>query len=159
MHPNAALLERLFTSLQHYDAKAMADCYNGDATFRDIAFDLHGKKQIHAMWGMICEPRKLKATFKVVQADDNTGRVSLIDDYVFSSTKLLVHNEIDSRFRFRNGLIVEHHDYCDERKWATMAMGPGIKGWLAGHLRIVRSLAARKKLRAFIKAHPEFKPN
>jgi len=28
----------------------MASCYDDDATFKDIAFEISGKKRIHAMW-------------------------------------------------------------------------------------------------------------
>src|SRR3954462_407066 len=122
MHPNAALLDRLFTALDRHDHATMTACYHLDATFRDIAFDLHGRKEIHAMWHMICEG-DIRATFDVVHADDNTAEVNLIDDYTFSSTGRKVHNVIQSRFQFQDGVIIEHHDFCDPRAWAAMALG------------------------------------
>ena len=39
--------------------------------------------------------------------------------------------------------------------WAAMALG-GVKGWLAGRIRLFRSLKANEKLDAFIRAHPEY---
>ena len=35
-----------------------------------------------------------------------------------------------------------------------MAFPGGVRGFLAGHFRIVRSLAARRKLEAFRRGHP-----
>ena len=53
MHANAALLNRLFAALQERDPVAMASCYDREARFRDIAFDLEGRG-IADMWRMIC---------------------------------------------------------------------------------------------------------
>jgi hypothetical protein len=59
MHANVVLLQKLFTSLNEHNHQAMADCYHAEAAFRDIAFDLRSKEQIHAMWQMICEGRAI----------------------------------------------------------------------------------------------------
>ena len=149
-----SLLQQLYTGLDQHNHKAMDACYHPNATFRDIAFDLNGKKQIHAMWHMICDG-DIRATFNIVQADEQNGTVNLVDDYTFSSTGRRVHNVIDSRLRFRDGLIIEHHDSCDPRVWAEMALG-GAGGWLAGRFRVLRSFKAGEKLRAFIVKHPEY---
>jgi hypothetical protein len=128
----------------------MADCYDEAATFRDIAFDLKGKPRIHAMWQMICEKSDIRATFDVIEADDCQGRVALVDRYTFRATNFRVRNVIDSWFRFHDGLIVEHRDYCDPRAWAEMAFHGGVLGFLAGRFRPVRSMAARLKLKQFL---------
>jgi ketosteroid isomerase-like protein len=119
---NAELLDRLYTALDRHDHREMASCYHSDATFRDIAFDLRGKRLIHSMWHMISDT-DIRAKFHVLQADDDRGTVELVDDYTFTSTGHAVHNVIASHFRFRNGLIIEHHDLCDARVWADMALG------------------------------------
>jgi hypothetical protein len=150
MHPNGQLLQRLFTALDDHDHSTMADCYAPAASFHDIAFDLDGKAQIHGMWRMICESSDLRATFEVVHANDREGRVALVDHYTFSDTKFKVRNVIDAEFRFDNGLIVRHHDHCDAKAWAEMAFHGGIRGFLAGHFRFVRSRAAEAKLKAFL---------
>jgi hypothetical protein len=107
------------------------------------------------MWHMICDRTDIRATFDVLNADDREGRVSLVDEYTFRDTGRKVRNVIDSRFRFEDGFIVEHRDYCDPGIWAAMALG-GLKGWLAGRIRLLRSFTANKKLDAFISAHPEY---
>lgn len=153
MHANADLLQRLFSSLNEHNHQSMSFCYHPDAGFRDIAFDLQGRKQIHAMWHMICEG-DIRAEFEVVHAEEASGHVKLIDDYTFSATGRRVHNAIDSQFRFRDGLIVEHHDFCDARVWAAMALG-GVSGFLAGRFHFLRSYKAREMLQAFNANHPE----
>jgi SnoaL-like domain len=155
MHANAVLLQQLFNGLNHHDHHKMAACYHLDATFQDIAFDLRGRKQIHAMWHMICDG-DIRATFDVVDADDHSGQVKLVDDYTFSSTGRAVHNIIDSHFRFRSGLIVEHHDHCDPRAWASMALG-GISGFFAGRLQFLRSRKAKEMLEKFIEHHRQYR--
>ena len=152
---NADLLHRLFTGLSHHDHGEMASCYHQDAAFRDIAFDLIGKKQIHAMWHMISET-DIRPTFHVVRADEERGVVKLVDDYTFTSTGKPVHNIIVSNFRFQGGRIIDHQDVCDARAWASMALG-GPVGFFAGRFRILRSFQARRLLRSFIAKHPEYK--
>src|SRR5689334_22270835 len=157
MHANVVLLQKLFSRLNEHNHQAMVECYHAEATFRDIAFELRGKEQIHAMWQMICEGRgNIRAAFEVVEADDHRGQVKVVDDYTFYasddsplSSGREVHNVIDSRFRFRNGLIIEHHDFCDAQVWARMALG-GIKGFLAGRFRFLRSRKAQQKLNRFL---------
>jgi len=154
-HPNADVLTRLFTSLNRHDHAAMADCYDENATFSDIAFDLNGRKQIHAMWHMICEG-DIQTRFEIVEVDERRAVAQVVDDYTFRSKGRKVHNLIQSRFRFENGRIVDQEDICDTRQWASMALG-GIAGFLAGRLSFVRRGKARRTLDAFIATHPEYK--
>ena len=154
MHSNAALLHTLFTALDTHDHKKMAECYHPDATFSDIAFNLTGRKQIHAMWHMI-STTDIRATFEVVNVDEATGLVHLVDDYTFSDTGYAVHNVIESNFKFRHGLIIEHADSCDALTWARMAFG-GLKGEIAGRFHFLRSRAASGKLKKFVASHQEY---
>jgi hypothetical protein len=153
MHTNVLLLQRLFTALDDHDHGAMAACYSPSATFSDIAFTLKGRGQIHEMWQMICENTDIRATFEVLHADAVEGRVALVDHYTYTDTARTVRNVIDSRFRFQDGVIVQHDDHCDPRAWAGMAFPTGVRGFLAGRFRIVRSFAARRKLEAFRRQH------
>ena len=155
MHPNAALLQRLFRALDRHDHQTMASCYHPDATFRDIAFDLRGKRQIHSMWHMICEG-DIRTSFKIDEVDDRTAFVTVVDDYTFRAKGRKVHNVIQSRFRFKDGSIVEQQDSCDTRKWASMAIG-GVGGFLAGRISLLRVAKARRTLDTFIETHPQYR--
>jgi hypothetical protein len=126
----------------------MADCYHPAATFYDIAFDLRGKDQICAMWRLICSG-DISAKFEIVRVDDREGVVKLVDEYTFKDTGRRVRNPIESRFRFREGLIVQHVDSCDARAWADAALG-GFAGFLAGRFRFLRARKAHAKLRPFL---------
>jgi len=95
MHPNARIAENLFSSLNLHRAELMADCYHPQAVFRDIAFDLHGKVQVVAMWRTICEG-DIRTTFEIVRADDTSVRARVVDEYAFSETKRFVRNTIES---------------------------------------------------------------
>lgn len=158
MHATAILLQRLF-SLNQHDHKAMAGCHHLNAKFTDIAFDLRSKKQIHAMWHMICRPEghegDIAAMFHVVHADDRRGWVNLVDDYTFSSTGRKIINVIDSHFCFENGLIIEQRDFCDPHAWAAMALG-GVGGFLASRSHFLRSFKARQRLHKFVEEHSEY---
>jgi ketosteroid isomerase-like protein len=158
MHPNAALLHRLFSALDNHDHMTMASCYHEAATFQDIAFSLRSKREIHSMWHMICDG-DIRATFEVTNANDHDGHVKLVDTYTFGATRdkpgRRVRNVIDSRFRFRDGLIIEHRDVCDPRAWARLAIG-GPAGFLAGRIHFLRSWKAGQLLAAFVRSHPEY---
>lgn len=156
-HPNAALLEKLYTCLQTKDHLGMAACYHADARFHDIAFDLSGRQQIHAMWFMIADKTTIHATFTVTQADDETGTADITEEYEFSDTHRPVHQQIHSEFRFRDGLIIEHRDTCDALRWGIQALGPaqGVIAWLIPAVRRSRAMA---KLQSFIDTEPSYHP-
>lgn len=160
MHANAALLNKLFTALGAHDCATMMTCYHPRAHFRDIAFDCGGLDEIRGMWRMICEGLSNIEVlqFEVVDADDRAGFVRLVEKYTYASNehslRRPVYNVIESRFLFEDGRILSQHDACDAKEWARQAMG-GIAGFLAGRLRLPRSIGARKKLKAFARTHPE----
>lgn len=151
MHTNGNLVEQLYNSLNRHDYLAMADCYHPAAHFRDIAFDLKGRDQISAMWQMICSG-DIRATFEVISADEASASANLVDEYTFTDTGRRVRNAIESRFRFQDGLIIEHLDSCDPRAWAAAAVG-GVGGFVAGRLRSVRAWKAHAKLQRFIQTN------
>ena len=51
-------------------------------------------------------------------------------------------NDIQAKFRFRDGLIAEHHDQFNFHRWASQALGP--VGLLLGWTPLVRSAVRRK---------------
>jgi hypothetical protein len=164
IHPNEALLTRLFTALREKDHATMASCYHVHAKFRDIAFYRRGRKEIHEMWRMICHG-DIRLKFVIVEADDHRGRVKLIDSYTFhpledppgsgSRPGRPVVNAIESRFEFEGPKIRRQDDYCDAVDWAGQAIDGKLAAFLAGRIRLLRSRKAKAKLRAFL--HDEAK--
>ena len=154
MHSNTKVIAKLYSGLQVKDHRAMAECYHENATFRDIAYSLEGKNQIHAMWHLICET-DLTAAFTVKSANDLTGDADLIDDYTFKDTGRRIHNEIKSHFQFQDGLIIAHHDDCNAVIWGQQAFGYW-KGLVVGLIPFLREQKAKSLLAEFIKKHPEY---
>ena len=120
------------------------------------SFQLNGKKQIHAMWHMICANGIQVVEDAPPRVVGDEVVLGITDTYIFSSTGNTVVNPITCRFRFRDGLIVEHRDECDAKSWAQKAMG-GVQGWLAGRITFLRRKAAREKMTGFIGKHPEYR--
>jgi hypothetical protein len=110
---------------------------------------------------MICSG-DIRASFDIVHADDRSGVVAVVDNYTFGASKdppragNAIRNEIVSGFTFQDSLIIDQLDECDANAWARAAFGRGLKGFLAGHIRWIRSIGARQKLSAFAKKHPEY---
>ena len=157
MHANEQLLTKLFRCLNAHDHHGIADCYDDDAVFDDIAFTLKGKGQIHAMWDMICSENEvgvasdITVTVNELSANEVEGRAVVIDDYTFRDTGRKVHNLIESAFEFRGGKIIKQKDKCDSTAWARQAFG-GFKGIVVGNFGFIRRYKAMSKLK---QAHPQ----
>lgn len=150
-HPNAALIEKLYTAFQKKDGDTMAGVYSGDARFSDPVFQELKGPEVGAMWRMLCKRGKdLEVTFSDVEADDATGKAYWEARYTFSGGGK-VHNKIHASFRFKDGCVVEHKDSFDLKAWCGMALG--LKGKLLGGTAFMQN-AIRKQamsgLRAFM---------
>jgi hypothetical protein len=158
MHPNARLIETLFSSLRDNKPDAAAACYAADAHFEDIAFRLDNREWILQMWRLVCS-RKVGVTFDSVVADDQKGGANWVARYMMKRRK--VTNVTTSRFTFRNGLIVNHLDHCDAMAWANQAF-PFPLNRAFGSLEWLRRYTADKKLKKFIRhnrSHDTARPN
>lgn len=135
----------------------MNACYHPEVHFSDPAFtDLHGK-QAMAMWHMLCERGKdLQLTFRDVAATQNSGQAHWEATYTFSTGRK-VHNRIEARFEFADGLIVRHEDQFDLWRWTRMALGPTgvLAGWTPMVQKKVRETAVAG-LNKFIASHLEY---
>jgi ketosteroid isomerase-like protein len=153
---NAALIDRFYEAFARRDHATMAACYAPDATFSDPVFqDLEGV-EVTAMWRMLCERgTDLEIVHEAVESDGDRGAAHWEADYTFSATGRRVHNSIDARFRFRDGLIEEHVDHFDLWSWARQALGPvGILlGWTPPVQNRIRA-QANENLRAFMRGEP-----
>ncbi|MBD3616566.1 MAG: nuclear transport factor 2 family protein [Gracilimonas sp.] len=131
MNENEKLIHRLYSGLEEQDYETMTSCYHPNAVFRDAVFDLKSKQEIAGMWTMLCKGAKeFEFHFDQVWADEETGKARLKAKYLFSQTNRMVHNNINARFRFKDGLIIEHIDSFDFRKWSRQALG--LQGFLLG---------------------------
>jgi ketosteroid isomerase-like protein len=158
MHPNAHRIETLYAAIAKGDADAAAACYADahDTYFKDIAFRRQGRKKIHEMWRMVCHAKPL-VTFGSVIADDQRGNGHWTADYMFGKTDEKpgrhVVNNTTSKFTFRNGLIVKHHDHCDAKAWARQAY-PLPLSFFLGAIAPLRRFGAALKLYIFLRSHP-----
>lgn len=144
-HPNTDLIERFYTAFQRRDAETMIACYADDVVFSDPAFGELRGDEARDMWRLlVARAQAFSLTFGGVEADDQTGRAHWVASYLFSQTGRQVINEIDARFVFRDGLIVEHRDNFSLYQWLRQAMG--LRGTLLGWSPLVqRALRAQAR--------------
>jgi hypothetical protein len=151
-HPHAALVARFYAAFAALDADAMAACYAADARFEDPVFTLAGRDAIGAMWRMLCEAVRAsgrgqwRLEARDIAADDRAGRAHWEAWYRFSATGRDVHNVVDARFAFRDGLIAGHRDDFAFWAWSRQALGaPGLLlGWTPLLRAKVRAQAAAR---------------
>lgn len=143
---NTALIERFYSAFARRDHATMAGCYGPDARFSDPVFtDLRGP-EIGGMWRMLCERgTDLRLTWHGIEAGQASGSVRWEAWYTFSASGRPVHNIINARFEFADGLIQRHRDSFDLYRWARQALGlKGVLlGWAPPVQRAIRSQARR----------------
>lgn len=142
---NRATVERFYAAFGECNGSAMTACYAPGAHFRDPAFgDLEGD-DIGSMWRMLTGRAKdLKIELHEHEAGEETGSAHWIARYTFSTGRPVV-NDIQASFRFADdGLIADHVDDFDFRKWAKQALGAS--GNLIAVLPPLRSKARAKAL-------------
>jgi ketosteroid isomerase-like protein len=141
-----ALIERFYHAFQQRDGAAMAACYHADAKFRDPVFELEGQ-HIGTMWKMLCSRgADLRVEFAIVDADSGNGAADWQAWYTFKSSGRPVHNIIHARFRFADGLIIDHNDEFNFWRWSRQALGPA--GWLLGWSSTLRTKVRGEAARA-----------
>lgn len=146
-HPNEELVHKFYRAFAERDAATMGTCYADDVRFTDPAFEGLVGDEARGMWRMLCEQgTDLRIEHSGVQADDREGVAHWEAWYSFGPNKRKVHNIIDARFTFRDGLIVEHVDTFDFHRWSRMALGvPGLLlGWTPMLRNTVRKTAGRQ---------------
>ena len=150
-HENADLIARLYAALDRGDAAGMADCYAADATFTDPFFRGLQGSEVPGMWDMLLRSAtEMTVVADEIEADDATGSAHWVATYPFSRTGRTVVNDIRARFRFRDGLIVEHVDRFDARRWGAQAFGPLGNLLVLPPARAVLSRGIRKNLAAHL---------
>jgi ketosteroid isomerase-like protein len=150
---NGELIERFYAAFGRCDGAAMSACYAPDAHFRDPAFgDLEGP-EIGAMWRMLTgRATDLRIELHEHEAGEETGSAHWIARYTFSTGRPVV-NDIQAKFRFADGLIADHVDDFDFRRWARQALGPtGTLVALLPPLRAKARAKARGQLDEFMRS-------
>jgi len=140
---NLELVTRFYAAFAALDDATMRACYAVNARFEDPVFSLSGRDEIGSMWSMLCAATRssgrdaLKLEYRDLEAEAHSGRAHWEAHYRFSATGRLVHNRIDARMVFRDGLIVAHLDDFDFWAWSRQALG--LPGWLLGWTPILRN--------------------
>jgi len=146
MPANAALIERFYRAFGARDADGVVACYHPDVEFSDPVFpDLRGDRA-RAMWRMlILRGKDLRVEARDFAADDRAGSAHWDAWYTFSATGRPVHNSIDARFTFQDGLIRTHRDTFDLWRWSAQALGAkgSLLGWSGFVQGAIRKQAAR----------------
>jgi ketosteroid isomerase-like protein len=152
-----ALLETYYACFARRDYRGMAACHHPDVKFKDPIFNLQGKR-VAAMWHMLCEGGKdMQVETSGIRAENGKGRARWVATYTFSATGRKVVNVVDSRFRFREGKIIDERDEFDFWKWSRQALGAS--GWFLGWMpRLLQTVQAKANgnLERFIERHPEY---
>lgn len=146
-----ALIEKFYQAFAALDSDAMQSCYSPGARFQDPVFTLDGREQVGGMWRMLCDTVRRKGLdawrleVSDIASDGTKARAHWQPHYRFSATGRLVHNIVDARFSFDEGLIVSHHDRFDFWRWSRQALGPTgtLLGWSPMLRGKVRAQAAR----------------
>lgn len=124
------LIDNFYTAFNQLDAEAMVACYHDDIVFEDPAFGKLKGEKAKNMWRMLCESQKGQ-DFKVTHSEVTDDSSYWEAFYTFSRTGRKVHNKIQAKFEFKDGLIIKHSDYFNLHKWAKQALGfsGSILGW------------------------------
>ncbi len=153
----SAVIENFFSAFARRDWAGMNACYHADIAFRDEIFRIQGKRA-KAMWHMLCEGGKdMRLEASGIAAEGDKGKAHWEATYTFSATGRKVKNVIDTKFRFRDGLIISHDDTWSFWRWASQALGPVgmLLGWMPRLQQKVKQRAVGN-LDKFILAHPEY---
>jgi ketosteroid isomerase-like protein len=151
MHPNEALIRRFYERFQARDAAGMAACYHPQVIFSDPAFGELRGEDAGAMWAMLTgRATDLDVVCDHAEGSEDAGFARWHARYTFTQTGRTVLNRIEARFRFKDGLIVQHDDRFSFWRWSRQALGPVglLLGWTPLLQNKVRG-TARRGLEAF----------
>lgn len=127
---NEQIIHEFYTAFSEHNADKMSECYAENVHFLDPAFgNLYSEKVIE-MWTLLIKKSKGNLTIKHhnVWADDEYGGCNWQAEYYFGKRKIT--NNIEARFRFKDGKIIEHSDHFSLYKWSQQAFG--LTGLLIG---------------------------
>jgi ketosteroid isomerase-like protein len=121
---NGSVIRELYEALDRHDGETMARQYAPDGRFKDPAFGELSGAEAGDMWRMLTgRSEDLRVNLAEHSADGDSGTAHWIATYTFSTGRPVV-NDIHARFRFRDGLILDHEDSFSLWRWARQALGP-----------------------------------
>jgi ketosteroid isomerase-like protein len=121
---NASVIRELYEALDRHDGETMARQYAPNGRFKDPAFGELSGAEAGDMWRMLTgRSEDLRVNLAEHSADGDSGTAHWIATYTFSTGRPVV-NDIHARFRFRDGLILDHEDSFSLWRWARQALGP-----------------------------------
>jgi ketosteroid isomerase-like protein len=143
-HDNTTLIRRFYEAFDEGNGEVMAQCYAPDARFEDPVFGQLTGAEAGAMWRMFTSRpgSDLRVELPEHEADEEFGTANWIARYTFGPTGRFVVNDIRARFRFADGLVVDHVDRFSFWTWSRQAFGP--LGVLLGWTPILRLLLRRR---------------
>ncbi|MGI8336511.1 nuclear transport factor 2 family protein [Actinomadura scrupuli] len=144
MNATTRLMATFYEAFGRGDPDTMAKCYHPDAVFSDPIFPELRGVQVTEMWRMLLERSTgIEVAAGGLHGDDRRGRAHCAVRYTFRRTGRTVRNEIDARFSFADGMIIEHKDHFDFWHWSRQALGiPGLLlGWTPSLQRKVQASA------------------
>ena len=145
MSINDKTIHRLYQGFIDKDFEVMQACYADDAVFSDPVFTHLDADRVRGMWQMFCVNGKdVKIRYRDVKVDQDRGEAFWEATYIFSGSGNRVENQICAKFKFRNGLIVEHIDSFDFYKWAKQALG--FSGLLLGWTSFYKNKVSQKAM-------------
>jgi len=150
MDQNKEVITQFYQAFQKRDWKTMQTFYHPLARFSDPVFPDLNSEEVKAMWHMLCENAKeFSLQFSEVSAEGGQGKCRWDAWYNFSKTGRSVHNIIHADFRFKDGLIIEHHDSFNFWRWSQMALG--VSGTLLGWTPFLQHKVQSAAMKSLIK--------
>jgi ketosteroid isomerase-like protein len=139
---NAEVIRELYEAMDRHDGEAMARLYAPDGRFEDPAFGRLTGAEAGDMWRMLTgRAQDLRVELADHRAEGDAGSADWIATYTFRTGRPVV-NDIHARFRFRDGMIVDHRDSFSFWRWARQALGPA--GLLLGWTPLLRAAVRRR---------------
>ena len=161
MHPNAVLIQVFYESFKTLNAEGMQKCYHSDVHFSDPVFPSLKGSEAGAMWAMLIENLKKSNNswaleFSEITANDAEGTCHWEAHYTLSATGRKVHNIIDAKFLFKDGLIIRHVDRFDFYRWARLGFGTTgtVIGWTPFFRKIVQNKVKHQLEKYLTKPNP-----